>query len=190
MRFLQILAFMAVMVCGAQALAQDTPPMQPLPEAAMADDAPIKLTPDGPAVIKLNEDAASVVIGNPQHASALLENPRLLMLVPQLPGATKIIALNKDGKAILNKHVLVSSGNSSYKRITRACALSQNGTCAPVSMYYCPGKCYETALPDSTTVQAGATGTLSNLPTDSAAPPAEGNDDLSVQTNDMTSVLQ
>ncbi|MCB1537525.1 MAG: pilus assembly protein N-terminal domain-containing protein [Rhodospirillales bacterium] len=122
--------------------------LKPLDAAAMDDDTPIRMTPDGPAVIQLDRDAGSVIIGNPAQASAVLENPRTIMLVPQQPGATKIIVLDRDGKTLLNRHVLVGGGRSGFIRINKPCgATTQNETCHPVAMYYCPDRCYETSVP-------------------------------------------
>ncbi len=163
--FLSVLFF-----AGHDAVAQATD-LPPMPESAMQDDEPIRLTPDGPAVIRLNEDATSVIIGNPNHATALLENPRLLMLMPSQPGATKVMALNREGKAILNRHVLVGTGKAGFKRISRVCTTSTSGTCVPVSMYYCPGKCYETAVTQAG-VATGATGDIGNPVTDSPENPS------------------
>lgn len=131
--------------------------LKPLPSAAMDDGEPIRMSPDGPAVIHLEEDAASLIIGNPAHATAILENPRLIMLMPQQPGATKIIALDRSGKAIFNRHVLVGGGKSGFIRINRACAVSSSAGCRPVAMYYCPDRCYETTVPASG-ANIGATG--------------------------------
>lgn len=151
---LSFLGFLMAALLGGALAAQagDRPPaglsLPPMPEAAMADDAPIRISPDGPAVIKLDEDAGSIIIGNPEHATALLESPRLLMLMPAQPGATKIMVLNRDGKTILDRHVVVSSGRPGFKRISRVCATSQASGCQPVSVYYCPDRCYETAVPE------------------------------------------
>lgn len=157
LRFLQILAVFSVLT-AMPALAQDDAgfsKLQPLPAAAMDDAAPIRMTPEGPAVIKLDEDAASVIVGNPAHATAILENPRLIMLMPQQPGATKVMALDRSGKAIFNRHVLVGGGSKGFIRINRACNSSQNADCRPVSMYYCPDRCYQTAVaqPESAITQ-------------------------------------
>lgn len=173
-----LLAALTVIAVSAESHAQDLPnlpepnSMPALPSNALDENAPINLTPDGPAVVKLDEDAASVIVGNPAHATALLENPRLLMLMPGMPGATKVMALNRQGKAILNRHVFVGAGKSGFKRISRVCSTSDSGNCAPVSMYYCPDKCYETTI-NETSATIGATGDISNPVTDSPENPSE-----------------
>lgn len=200
------LLILLVAAMSPQAMGQDTP--QPLPLAqsgampqdtldklstlkaeAMDEAEPIRLSPDGPAIIKLNEDAGSVVIGNPAHATALLENPRMMMLVPQAPGATKVMVLNREGKAILNRHVLVGTGRSGFMRVNRVCALSSGGQCAPVSMYYCPDKCYETSVPESGAGLSGASGALSNPPSDESNY-SDAPEDAGVHAQEATSILQ
>lgn len=167
---------MAIPVRAQDGLPADLPP---LPAAAMAEPAgdvvpegePIKLTSEGPAVIKLDKDAASIIIGNPAHATAVLENPRLIMLMPQQPGATKLMALDHDGKAILNRHVLVGGGKSKYLRINRVCATATAGACKPVSVYYCPDRCYETVVPEEG-AETAATGDVSNPVADTPENPS------------------
>ncbi len=147
---LLVLALLALLA-ATPAFAQDDGGYSQLPALkadALDDNAPIRMSPDGPAVIQLNQDAASVIVGNPAQATAILENPRLIMLMPQQPGATKIIALDKDGKALLNKHVLVGGGKSGFIRINKPCgSTTNNANCRPVAMYYCPDRCYETSVP-------------------------------------------
>jgi Flp pilus assembly secretin CpaC len=123
------------------------------------DDTPISLTPDGPAVIQFNEDVVNVIVGNPLHAKALIKNPRLLLLMPVQSGTTKLIVFNRAGKMLLNKRVLVNASRDGFKRITRLCSNSKVNTCQPVSMYYCPDKCYQSVLPDAST-DVAATGNV------------------------------
>lgn len=128
--------------------------MKPLPADAMDDGAPINLSPDGPAVIQLDSDAASVIVGNPAQASAVLENPRLIMVVPQQPGTTKIIALDRNGKTLLNRRILVGGSRSNFIRVNKMCNQASGANCRNVAMYYCPDRCYETTVvqPGSETV--------------------------------------
>jgi hypothetical protein len=175
MRFFIACCFFALSLSFAPLLAQDDTgfaSLPALPAASFDADAPIRLSPDGPAVIKLNEDATSVIVGNPAHATALLETPRLLMLMPAQPGTTKLMILNREGKTILNKHVLVGGSKAGFKRITRVCAAGKSTDCKPVSAYYCPDKCYESAIPEAG-VDTTATGDLASPPVQ-AAPAPEG----------------
>jgi hypothetical protein len=146
--------------------------MAPLPANAMEEGEPINLSPDGPAVIQLNEDAASVIIGNPAQATAVLENPRLIMLMPQQPGATKIIALDRNGKTLLNRHVLVGGNRSKFIRVNKVCNTASGANCHAVSMYYCPDRCYETTMPQPGETAQTASGDNAAAVDNSAVPGA------------------
>lgn len=152
------------------ALAQDTmPKLEALPANALDDSAPIQMGPGGPSIVQLDQDAASIIVGNPTHATAVLENPRLIVLMPQQPGATQVMALDRSGKTILNRQVLVGGGSSKGIRINRACSVSRNAAnCQPVAMYYCPDRCYETALP--TAEAMGVSGDNAVAPADNGVP--------------------
>lgn len=139
--------------------------LPPMNAQALADEEPIRLSPDGPAVINLDRDATTVIIGNPNHASAVMENPRMIMLMPGMPGATKIMALDREGKSILNRHVLVGSSKAEFMRINRVCAVGGSKSCAAQSVYYCPDKCYETTVnAGSGNISAGGAPTAGPAP--------------------------
>ncbi len=115
-------------------------------------DPPIKLTPDKSELIRLDQDAAAVIVGNPSHASVLTENNRLLVVVPQQPGATHFTVLDKDGKVIMQRHVIVASPKERYLRVRRNCAgvaspaETDVGDCRPTRVYYCEDMCHEIAV--------------------------------------------
>lgn len=161
MRLFGFAFLFVISTLSAPVLAQDDggySKLEPLPATAMDDGEPIRMTPEGPAVIQLDDDAASLIVGNPQHATAILENPRQIILIPQQPGATKIMALDHAGKAILSRHVLVGGGKAGFIRINRSCANSTAAGCQPVAMYYCPDRCYQTNVPAPGAAAATATG--------------------------------
>jgi len=140
----------------------------PALDASQMDDTtpvegPIRITPDGPAIIRFSEDAGSVIVGNPAHASAVLESPRQIMLMPGAPGATKVIALNREGKTIFNRSVVVGGGSGEYMRINRNCMMAGEMPCAPASIYYCPDRCYETSL-NAGTGEGGCTQSSMPMP--------------------------
>lgn len=142
--------------------------LKPLPANALDEGAPITMGPGGPSVIKLSQDAASIIVGNPAHATAVLENPRLIVLMPQQPGATQVMALDRGGKMILNRQVLVGGGSNKGIRINRACRVGRTAECQPVAMYYCPDRCYETSLPSPE--EMGVSGDNAVAPIDNGAP--------------------
>lgn len=143
--------------------------MPPMDAALLDDGAPINLEADGPAVIRLGEDASTVIVGNNAHANAMLENPRLIMLMPQQPGTTKIMALDSKGKAILNRRVFVGGGTPRTLRVSKPCHLSKNPEkCQASSMYYCEagGRCFKTAEAQASSVSSAS------APLPVAPPPA------------------
>jgi hypothetical protein len=181
------LVFVSVLnlLAAAPLLAQDDGGfgrMGALPANALDDGAPITLTPDGPAVIQLDSDAASVIVGNPAQATAILENPRLIMLVPQQPGATKIIALDRNGKTLLNRRVLVGGNRDGFIRVNKVCNQASGANCRPVSMYYCPGRCYETSIaqPGAEISEPTNPPAPENSPAPALTPPDVSNGDTGV----------
>lgn len=105
----------------------------------------LRLTPDKTELVRLEDDAASVIVGNPEHLGVMLDNPRLVILVPRKPGATYLTMLNREGKVIMQRHVLVSVANKDYIRIRRSCAADAKA-CQQTSVYYCDGMCHEVDL--------------------------------------------
>lgn len=113
----------------------------------------LRLTPDKTEMVALEGDAQSIVVGNPDHASVLMENPRTLLVVPRQPGATYFSVLDKDGKVLMQRHVIVAAPKEKYVRIRRSCANASgsDSNCEPMTVYYCPDMCHEV----STTANAG-----------------------------------
>jgi len=108
----------------------------------------LRLTPDKSDIVRLDADASSVIVGNPTHLSVLLDNARTLVLVPRDPGATRFTILDKSGRIVMQRHVIVASPKQDYVRIRRSCAGVQ-GNCQPVSVYYCPDMCHQVNILDS-----------------------------------------
>lgn len=106
---------------------------------------PVRLTPDKTEMVRLDEDANSIIIGNPAHLNVLLDNPRLLLLAARQPGATQLTVLNREGKVIMQRHVIVSGPKDEYVRIRRSCINGGSG-CEQTTVYYCPGICHDVRL--------------------------------------------
>lgn len=106
---------------------------------------PIKLTPDKSEIIKLDGEASSIIIGNPNHLNILAENAKTLVLVGRLPGATHFTVLDKDGNAIMRRHVIVASPKEKYVRIRKPCA-NGDDSCVRTQVYYCPDMCHEVVI--------------------------------------------
>lgn len=107
----------------------------------------LRLTPEKSEIVHLNENATSIIVGNPQHLNVLLESPRTIILTPRQPGATHFLVMNKDGKVVMSRHVIVASPKENYVRIRRSCINSRSGNCQDTRVYYCPGgMCHETQI--------------------------------------------
>lgn len=103
---------------------------------------PIRLSADKTEMVRLDEDANSVIIGNPAHLNVMLDNSRLLLLAAREPGATQFTVLNRAGKIIMQRHVIVSGPQEKYIRVRRSCINGRSG-CQPTTVYYCPGVCHD-----------------------------------------------
>lgn len=104
----------------------------------------LNLTPDKSELVNLDRDATSVVIGSPDQIGVMLDTPRLAVVIPRKPGATYFTVLDKDGKVIMQRHVIVAAPKRNYVRVRRSCANATDGkACAPTSVYFCPDMCHE-----------------------------------------------
>lgn len=106
----------------------------------------LRLTPDKSEIVRLDQDAYSLIVGNPAHLNVLMDNPRMLVLVGRQPGATHFTALNRDGKVVMQRHVIVAGPHEEYVRIRRRCNVTGVGECNSVSVYYCPDMCHEVQI--------------------------------------------
>lgn len=112
---------------------------------------PIYITPDKSQILKVDEDIGTIIIGNADHINVLNEDSKTLVLISRLPGASSFQVLNKDGKVIMQRHVIVGTANEDkYVRIRRSCnanlagkAKSNLKDCQQMSLYYCPDMCHD-----------------------------------------------
>lgn len=121
-------------------------PNAPLPSKITAP--PIHLTPDKSEILRLKTEAGSIVVGNPAHLSILADTTKTLVLVPKAPGATHFSVLDKKGRLIMQRHVIIAGPQEHYIRIKKTCTEDADG-CQATSVYYCPDVCHE-ILPQST----------------------------------------
>lgn len=156
---LTVFVALSFMGSASNALAQELvidahPPIDILPaaqaeERGMNYDAgehthpPIKLTPDKSELVRLEKPAGSVIVGNPNHVNILADSATTLVLIPRLPGATHFTVLDKDGIAIMQRHIIVASPKEKYLRVRRSCAASDSESCQQTSVFYCPDMCHE-----------------------------------------------
>lgn len=104
---------------------------------------PLRLTPDKSEIVRLDRPVVNLIVGNPTHANVLMDNQRMLVVVPKLPGATFFTALDKDGKVVMQRHIIVASPTQKYVRVKQTCAGQTSGACLPTRVYYCPDMCHE-----------------------------------------------
>ncbi len=128
----------------------------------------IKLAPDKTEIVKLDDDADSIIIGNPAHLNIMMNSSRTLLLAARQPGATQFIILNREGKVIMQRHVIVSGPQEKYLRIRRRCNVTGVGACDPTSVYYCPAgsMCHDVQLLAGQSSNNSASGVA--IPSDAA----------------------
>jgi len=119
-----------------------TPDNAPLFRASNDTHPALKLTPDKSELVRLNKEAGSVIIGNPEHLSILADSAKTLVLIPQVPGATYMTILDKQGSIIMQRHVIIASPKQKYVRIRNACNGNKKD-CQSTQMYYCPDMCHK-----------------------------------------------
>lgn len=89
-RIASIMTF--ALVCSAPALAED-----------------LTLAVEHAQVIRLPGDASAVVIGNPSIADALVHDGRTLVLTGRLQGRTNVIAMDRIGRVIYSREIIVTN---------------------------------------------------------------------------------
>ncbi len=109
----------------------------------------LRLTPDKSELIRLDSDAGSIIIGNPAHINVIADSSKILVIVPRAIGATHFTVLDKNGQAIMQRHVIVASPKENYIRIKRVCA-DDAQNCQSTSVLYCPNMCHEIKSVDDT----------------------------------------
>ncbi len=111
----------------------------------------ISLTPDKSTIIKLDEKIISVLIGNPLHLGVVAQSSNILVLVGKEPGSSYFTALGRDGKILMQRHVLVAAPAKNYMRVRKTCALTEDETCEATNVYYCPdGMCHDVKINTAT----------------------------------------
>src|SRR5690242_902170 len=74
---------------------------------------------DEARLIHLDKDAAQVIVGNPSIADVSAQNARLLVVTGKSYGATNIIALDREGRAILSTRLGVAPNDSQLVTVYR-----------------------------------------------------------------------
>jgi hypothetical protein len=103
--------------------------------AAPARADPINVHVDQARVVNMPERVATIVIGNPLIADATLQGGGILVVTGKGYGATNLLALDRNGRVLLDKTVEVSGPGSKdlvvvYKGVDRE-SYSCTPVCAP-----------------------------------------------------------
>ena len=69
----------------------------------------IDLAVEHAQVIRLPGDASAVIVGNPSIADAMVHDGRTLILTGRLQGRTNVIALDRIGRVIYSREIVVSN---------------------------------------------------------------------------------
>lgn len=107
--------------------------------AAPAASAPLTVGIDMAAPLRLDRPAASVVVGNPSIADIQIETSTLVFLQGRNYGTTNLIALDGDGKVILQTQVTVTSAKRQDVTLER-------GIGGRIT-YACSGRCEQAVMP-------------------------------------------
>ncbi len=99
--------------------------------AEAAQDTTIDVTIDFAKLLKLDRPAETIYIGNPSIADASVSSETTLVLTGKTAGTTNLIAVDKDGKEIVNATVQVSSDIRKLTTVFYG-AQRQTFSCAPV----------------------------------------------------------
>ncbi|MEL6287787.1 MAG: pilus assembly protein N-terminal domain-containing protein [Pseudomonadota bacterium] len=81
-------------------------------------------------LLRLEDKAASVIVGNPSIADVSIQNGKLLAVTGKTFGITNLIILDRAGRVMMDRRLLVSSDEQKIVKLTRG-NLSQTYNCAP-----------------------------------------------------------
>jgi hypothetical protein len=84
---------------------------------AAADD--VVMPANHAEVVRLPGEASTVVVGNPSIADALVHDGRTLVITARLPGRTNIIALDRVGRVLMSRQLVVTTGNDNQIALFR-----------------------------------------------------------------------
>jgi Pilus formation protein N terminal region len=97
--------------------------------AAQADT--INIAIDSARILRLPERVATVVIGNPLIADASLQRGGVLVVTGKGYGATNLLALDRDGRVVLNKTVHVQGPSERNLVVVYRGVARESYSCAP-----------------------------------------------------------
>ncbi len=96
----------------------------------------VEVAADHATLVRLPADASAVVIGNPSVADAMVHDLRTLVITGRLPGRTNVIAIDRIGRIIYERDIVVNNttdGQVALFRNTNRHSMSCDGdTCDEV----------------------------------------------------------
>lgn len=111
--------------------------------AVSSAQGPLRLSLDKSEILRFDQDIGSIILGNSVPASVLMDTPQTVVVVPKAIGATHVTILGKDGRVLMDRHIIVDSSGNGYVRIRTTCIGKEKG-CTPNRSFYCPqGRCAE-----------------------------------------------
>ncbi len=81
-------------------------------------------------LLRLEEKAADVIVGNPSIADVTIQNGKLLAITGKTFGTTNLIILDRAGRVVLDRQLVVSSNDQKIVNLTRG-GVSRTYNCAP-----------------------------------------------------------
>ena len=82
-------------------------------------DKPIMVYMDHARILKLNHPVEKVIVGNSNIADVTIADNKTIVLTGKAYGTTNLVILGKDGSAIVDKDILVSTDEAHTVRVYR-----------------------------------------------------------------------
>ncbi len=90
-----------------------------LPTFAQQEDDLLRVYVNHARVLRLDRPVSKVIIGNAKVADATVADPTTIVLTGRSFGTTNLVLLDKDGNAIADERVLVSTDDGNTVRVFR-----------------------------------------------------------------------
>jgi Flp pilus assembly secretin CpaC len=104
------------------------------PLAASAQNGALNVEIDRSARVQLSGTAASVIVGNPQIADVSMVDANTLFIVGKGYGVTEVVAVDRAGRTLFQREIVVSGGSTGSVRVWRgaqATEMTCGASCTP-----------------------------------------------------------
>ncbi|MEZ5874241.1 MAG: pilus assembly protein N-terminal domain-containing protein [Hyphomicrobiales bacterium] len=88
-------------------------------QTAFAANPDIEVLIDEATLLRLERPAAEIVVGNPSIADVAVQNGKSIVLTGKSFGETNLIAIDAEGKTIINRRVFVNEPAGGYLTVFR-----------------------------------------------------------------------